>query len=73
MKHFLSSALCLWITMCHYEGKELCDGGEKKIQNWKGAENVAEEFTCKQTVKGTDTASNWINSIEGKPRSPPKK
>lgn len=27
--------------MCHYEGKELCDGGEK---NWKGAENVAEVY-----------------------------
>ena len=54
--------------------KELRDGGDKKKKkNWKGTENAAAEFICKQTVNGTDMASNWINNIDSKLRNPPKK
>ena len=47
--------------------------GTKKKKNWKGTENAAAEFICKQTVNGTDMASNWINNVEGKLRNHPKK
>ena len=46
---------------------------KKKKKNWKGTENAAAEFICKQTVNGTDMASNWINNIDSKLRNPPKK
>ena len=60
--------------MCHYEGKKSSVMvGTKKKKNWKGTENAAAEFICKQTVNGTDMASNWINTIDSKLRNPPKK
>ena len=60
--------------MCHYEGKKSSVMvGTKKKKNWKGTENAAAEFICKQTVNGTDMASNWINNIDSKLRNPPKK
>lgn len=61
--------------MYHYEGKKssVMVGTKKKKKNWKGTENAAAEFICKQTVKGTDMASNWINNAEGNLRNPPKK
>lgn len=61
--------------MCHYEGKKssVMVGTKKKKKNWKGTENAAAEFIYKQTVNGTDMASNWINNVEGKLRNHPKK
>ena len=62
--------------MCHYEGKKssvLVGTKKKKKKNWKGTENAAAEFIYKQTVNGTDMASNWINNVEGKLRNHPKK
>ena len=62
--------------MCHYEGEKssvLVGTKKKKKKNWKGTENAAAEFIYKQTVNGTDMASNWINNVEGKLRNHPKK
>ena len=63
--------------MCHYEAKKssvmVGTKKKKKKKNWKGTENAAAEFICKQTVHGTDMASNWINNIDSKLRNPPKK
>lgn len=61
--------------MCHYEGEKssVMVGTKKKKKNWKGTENAAAEFIYKQTVNGTDMASNWINNVEGKLRNHPKK
>ena len=66
LQHFVYGKQCAIMRE-----KEVCDGGKKK--HWKGTENAAAGFICKQTVKGTDMASNWINNIKGKLRNPPKK